>query len=82
MIIIGCSKGKGLARKVARKTKIKYSELTLKKFPDSELYLRFNTNVKGKKVILFQSFYGDINDLITEVLFAADTARVLKANSR
>ena len=81
MIIIGCSQGKHLAKKVANKLRVPYSELTVKKFPDSELYLKFNTNVKNKKVLLFQSFYGDINDLITEVLFAADTARDLKAKS-
>jgi len=81
MIIVSCSQGKHLAKKVANKIKKPYSELTVKKFPDNEIYLKFNTNVKNKKVMLVQSFYGDINDLITEVLFAADTAKDLKAKS-
>lgn len=81
MIIIGCSKGKHLAKKVASEIKKSYSELTVKKFPDSELYLKFNINVKNKKVMLVQSFYGDISDSIVEALFAADTAKDLKAKS-
>ena len=81
MIIIGCSKGKHLANKIAKKVNKKYSELTVKKFPDGETYLKFNTKVKGKKIILVQSFYGDINDLMIEVLFAADTVKDLGAKS-
>lgn len=81
MIIVSCSKGKHLAKKIAIKIKKPYSELSVKKFPDSELYLKFNTNVKNKKVMLVQSFYGDISDSIVEVLFAADTAKDLKAKS-
>ncbi len=81
MIIIGCSKGKHLAKKIAALIKKPYSELLVEKFPDNELNLRFKIDVKNKKVVLVQSFYGDINDLIVEVLFAADTARDLKAKS-
>ncbi len=81
MIIISCSNGKHLAKKVANRLKKPYSELSVEKFPDGELNLRFKTDVKNKKVVLVQSFYGDINDLIVEVLFAADTAKDLKAKS-
>lgn len=79
MIIIGCSKGVHLARKVAKKLRKPYSELRIKKFPDNETGIRFMKNVKGKIVVLVQSFYGNINDLIIEVFFAAETARDLGA---
>ena len=79
MIIIGCSRGKHLAQKVAKKLKKSYSELKVKKFPDGEIKLRFLSNVKNKDVVLVQSFYGSINDCITEVIFAADTAKDLGA---
>ena len=79
MIIIGCSKGTHLAQKVAKKLKVAYSELRVKKFPDNETGIRFMRDVKGKIVVLVQSFYGNINDLIIEVFFAAETARDLRA---
>ena len=79
MIIIGCSNGKDMAKKLARKLKKPYSELEVDKFPDNESYIRFKTDVKNKKVILVQSFYEDINDQLMEVWFAARTAHELKA---
>lgn len=79
MIIIGCSKGTHLAQKVSRKLRYPYSELQVKKFPDGELKVRFTSNVHGKDVVLVQSFYGNVNDCIVEVIFAADTARDLGA---
>src|SRR3989338_4874231 len=83
MIIIGCSHGKHLAGKVAKRLKEKYSELQVKKFPDGETKIRFLADVKGKDVILVQSFYGDmnwdVNDCVVEAIFAAETARDLGA---
>ncbi|MCH8329209.1 MAG: ribose-phosphate diphosphokinase, partial [Nanoarchaeota archaeon] len=79
MIIIGCSKGTHLAGKIARKLKSPYSNLEVKKFPDGELKVRFTSNVHGKDVVLVQSFYGNVNDCIVEVIFAAETAKDLGA---
>lgn len=79
MIIIGCSHGLHLAGKIAKKLKVSYSGLKVKKFPDGETSIRFMKGVKGKTVALVQSFYGNINDCIIEVFFAAETARDLGA---
>lgn len=79
MIIISCSHGLHLAKKIAKKLKKPYSKLEVKKFPDSETYLKFNVDVKNKTVALVQSFYGNVNDCIIETLFAAETARDLGA---
>jgi ribose-phosphate pyrophosphokinase len=79
MLVIGCSHGKHLAKKVAKKLKKPYSELKVEKFPDGEMYVRFMKNVKNKDIVLIQSFYGNINDCLIEVLFAADTAKELGA---
>ena len=79
MIIIGCSRGKHLAGKIAKKLKKPYSELKVKRFPDGEIYARFLKDVKGKNVVLVQSFYGYINDCVMEAIFAAETARDLGA---
>ncbi|MCH8004030.1 MAG: ribose-phosphate diphosphokinase [Nanoarchaeota archaeon] len=79
MIIIGCSHGKYLAQKIAKKLKVPYSDLKVKKFPDNEIGVRFMNNVRGKVVVLVQSFYGNVNDCVVEVLFAAETAKDLGA---
>ncbi|MEK6949783.1 MAG: ribose-phosphate diphosphokinase [Nanoarchaeota archaeon] len=83
MIIIGCSHGKHLAKKITSKLKRSYSEIQIKKFPDGETKIRFLVNLKGQDVALVQSFYGsingDVNDCVVEAIFAADTARDLGA---
>jgi ribose-phosphate pyrophosphokinase len=81
MIIVACSNGKHLAKKVAKQLKKPYSELETKHFPDNELKIKFNIDVKKKKVALVQSFHGNINDQLMEVLFAAYTAKDLGAKS-
>lgn len=77
--IISCSGATHISREIAKKAKASYSELEINKFPDGELNIRFKKNVKNKKIILVQSFYGDINDKIIETLLAAHTARELGA---
>ena len=79
MLIVSCSHGKHLAKKIANKLKKPYSELEVTHFPDSEIKLRFKEDVRRKIVVLVQSFYNNINDCIIETLFAAETARDLGA---
>jgi len=79
MTIIACSHGLHLAKKIANKLKKPYSALEVTHFPDSEIKLKFKTNIKNKTVILVQSFYKNINDCIIETLFAAETAADLGA---
>ena len=79
MLVVSCSHGKHLAKKISQKLKKPYHELEVTHFPDSEIKLRFKVDVKRKVVVLVQSFYGNINDCVIETLFAAETARDLGA---
>jgi|TARA_Y100000310_G_scaffold63439_1_gene58863 ribose-phosphate pyrophosphokinase len=79
MLLVGCSHGKHLAQKIAKRLRCTYSNLNIKKFPDNEIGMRFMSNVRGKAVVLVQSFYGNVNECIVEALFAAETARDLGA---
>jgi len=79
MIIIGLSHGLHLAKSIAGKLRKPYSALEVTRFPDSEIKLRFKVDVKGKTIVLVQSFYGNINHCVIETLFAAETARDLGA---
>ena len=79
MLIIGCSQGLHLAKKIALKLKQPYSQLEVTHFPDSEIKLKFKTNLKNETVVLVQSFYKNVNDCIIETLFAGETAKDLGA---
>lgn len=79
MIVVSCSHGKHLGYKIARRLKAYHSELFVKKFPDDELLIRFNADLRGKAVVLVQSFYGSISDCIIELVLASATAKDLGA---
>jgi|TARA_Y100000034_G_scaffold109178_1_gene140178 ribose-phosphate pyrophosphokinase len=78
-VVIECSGARHIAKKIARNSKSEYSKLELKRFPDNEMNIRFLKDVRGKKVFLIQSFYGNINEKIVETLFAGYTAKDLGA---
>jgi len=77
--VVCCSGAKHIARQIAKKLGAKYSELQVTKFPDGELDIKFKTNLKSKRVLLVQSFYGNLNEKIIETLFAVYTAKDLGA---
>ncbi|MBW2970938.1 ribose-phosphate diphosphokinase [Candidatus Woesearchaeota archaeon] len=71
--LIGVPPSKELARITARKAGIKYCSLDVKKFPDGELLIKFNRDMKRKHVGFFLSL-NNPNEKIVELLFAAHTA--------
>lgn len=79
MIVVSCSKGVHLGAKIAARLKAEHTALKVSRFPDGELYLRFLKNVRNKTVVLVQSFYEDVDEMIVETLFAAATAIELGA---
>ena len=79
MIITSCGNSINLAKHIAKKLKCKFSPLTVGAFPDGDIYLRFNTDVKGKKVIIVQSFQPHPDMSLFDVIFAAETAKDLGA---
>jgi len=78
MLIIGCSNSRKLAKKVAKNIKAEYSALTVKKFPDGELYIKFEADLKNKEVILVQTLY-PANESLLEIILAGHTAKELGA---
>ena len=79
MLIVSCSHGRHLGYLIAKRLNKKNSNLAVDKFPDDELRIRFNSEIKNKKVVLVQSFYKNISDCIIEVILAAKTASELGA---
>lgn len=79
MPVVSCSHGKHLGGKIARLLHKRSSSLIADKFPDGELRVRVDCNVKNKEVIFIQSFYRDVSDCIVEIILAAQTATELGA---
>ncbi len=80
MLVIACSNGKDVGKKLAKRLGASYSELYKEIFPDGELHLRFNVNVKEKEVVLVQSTAPSPNDNLLELVFAIKTAKELGAS--
>ena len=79
MIITSLGNSQGIAKKLAKKLKCKYSETTVSCFPDGDLYLKFNTNLKKKKLVIVQSFQPHSDMSLFDIVFAAETAKDLGA---
>ena len=79
MIITSCGNSIEIAKKLARKLKVTYSPLTISAFPDGDIYLKYNTPLKGKKVVIVHSFQPHPDTSLFDVIFAAETARTLGA---
>jgi len=78
-IIFGLPNSQLLARSIAKKAKVEYSEVFISQFPDGETYLRFMKEVKGKNVFIVQTLHPNSNKAIIELLFAVQTAKDLGA---
>lgn len=79
MIITTCGNSDKIAKSLAKKLKVKYCPLTIGSFPDGDFYLKFDKSVKGKKVVIVQSFQPFSNRSLFRILFAAETAKDLGA---
>ena len=79
MIITSCGNSVKLAKSLASKLKVKFSPLTIASFPDGDIYLKFNTSLKGKKLVIVQSFHPHPDMSLFDVVFAAETAKDLGA---
>tara|TARA_Y100000310_G_scaffold78020_1_gene74613 strand:- start:20044 stop:20916 length:873 start_codon:yes stop_codon:yes gene_type:complete len=68
-----------IAKALARKLGIAYTNTTLSSFPDGDIYLKYNTKLKGNKLIIMQSFQPNSDQSLFDIIFAAETAKDLGA---
>lgn len=79
MIITTCGNSIALAKALARKLKSAYSPLTISTFPDGDIYLKYNTNLAKKTVVIVESFQPNSQQSFFRILIAAETAKDLGA---
>ena len=78
MLVVGCSNSRDLAKNISKNLKCDYSDLNIKNFPDGELYLKFETELKNQDVVLVQSLHPS-DEALLELIFAIHTAKDLGA---
>jgi len=79
VIVTSLKNSSKLAKKIAKGIDAKFSQTEVSTFPDGDLYLRFKTEVKDKKVIIVESFQPNSNEALINIIFAAQTAKSLGA---
>ena len=68
-----------LAERIADDLGVALGESTLKTFPNTETYVRFNESVRGSDVFLIQSCSRPCNDNLVELLIMINAARLASA---
>lgn len=68
-----------LAKNIARKLKARHSPLTISQFPDGDLYLKYNIDVKGEVVVIVGSMQPNPTESLIKIIFAAEAAKDLGA---
>lgn len=76
MIIVTSLKNSSkLAKKIAKEINSPFSQTLISTFPDGDIYLKFNCDVKNKKVIIVESFQPNSNETLLNIIFAAQSAK-------
>jgi ribose-phosphate pyrophosphokinase len=77
VLVTSCGNSNQLAKSVAKKLKAKFSPLEISNFPDGDIYLRYKSKLKGKVLIIIESFQPEPNKTLLNLMFAAETAKSL-----
>jgi ribose-phosphate pyrophosphokinase len=81
MLILNGSNSQSLGERIAIDLGLNFENVTTRKFPDGETYVRIETDVKGRDAVIIQTMFPDQNDALIEFLIIADTLKDLEANS-
>jgi ribose-phosphate pyrophosphokinase len=79
MIVTSCGNSVNLAKNIAKKLKLKFSKITISEFPDGDIYLKYNTKLKGKTIIIVNSLQPNSDESLFKIIFASETAKQLGA---
>ena len=79
-ILAGTSNLK-LCRGIASKLKLKLVNTNIKRFPDNEIYVEINENIRGNSIFVIQSSSHSANDNLMELLICIDALRRSSAKS-
>ena len=75
MKIIACNSNKVLAEAITSYIGVKLADAVIKKFPDGEIFVKINENIRGEDIFIIQSTSPPVNDNLMELLITIDAAR-------
>jgi ribose-phosphate pyrophosphokinase len=81
ILILNASKSQTLGEKIAIDLGLNFENVSTRKFPDGETYVRIDTDVKGRDVVIVQTMFPNQNDALMEFLLIADTLKDMEVNS-
>ena len=73
-VLSGTSNPK-LSEKIAKHLKLKLINSNIKRFPDNEIYVEINENIRGNSIFVVQSTSNPANDNLMELLICIDALR-------
>ncbi|MCX8093682.1 MAG: ribose-phosphate diphosphokinase, partial [Candidatus Goldbacteria bacterium] len=75
MILFSGNSNLDLAKKIAKEIGVKLGDALVDKFPEGEIRVKINDNVRGKDVFVIQSTCPPVNDNLMELLIIIDALR-------
>ncbi|MFA5532228.1 MAG: ribose-phosphate pyrophosphokinase [Candidatus Shapirobacteria bacterium] len=73
--IIAGTSHQTLAKKIAKKLNIPLTPVIIKKFPNSEIYVRIEKKVRGDDIFVIQTMGDNVNDSLMELLIMIDALK-------
>ena len=73
-VLAGTSNGK-FSEEIAKRLKLKLVNTNIKRFPDGEIYVEINENIRGNSIFVVQSTSNPANDNLMELLICIDALR-------
>mgnify|MGYP001772836106 CR=1 FL=1 len=80
-LVLGGSNSRHIAYKLSKSLKADYSQVEIKEFPDSELYVRIPVDVGEKDVIYVNSLQPNPNRSLVETILTLDAIKKQRAKS-
>ena len=79
MLILNGSNSQSLGERIAISLGLKFENVKTRIFPDGETYVRIESQVKGRDVVIVQTMFPSQNDSLMEFLLIADTLKDMEA---
>lgn len=76
VIITSLENSEKQAKKIAKALNATYSKTKVDCFPDKEIYVKYNTQLKGEKLIIVESLQPNPNKSLLNVIWAAKAAKM------
>jgi ribose-phosphate pyrophosphokinase len=75
VLIFSGTANPAFAQRVAKTLEVQLGDVTVERFPDGEIFVKYNQNIRGRDVFIIQPTCAPPNDNLMELLILLDAAR-------